>query len=146
MNCKNHDDAVALVLSLLDDEIKGDVGAALSKLTANYTMTWMYRSQRTGVLFPKAGRYLPEFERDTQDIYRVKGRHYDIRNIATGQGLVMIELVESYPALDTGLIFRTPLVLVIEIIDNKVARGRHYCDPLLSHSALSKEEVDSAFT
>lgn len=57
----------------------------------------------------------------------------------------MIELIESYPDPKNGKIHRTPIVLVLEFVRGKVRRGRHYCDPTLSHKHLSRRVIEKAF-
>ncbi|MBU1754842.1 hypothetical protein KKH81_00980 [Patescibacteria group bacterium] len=142
----NYDDCVEIVLSLLQDEVDGDVTSAMSKLTRDYTMTWMYKSPRKGNLFPRAARSDEAFVRETAAIYAIKDRAYDIRHVASANSLVMVELVESYTDPATKAIHRTPLVLVLEMDGNKVARGRHYCDPNLSLLALPKGVVNAALS
>ncbi len=128
------------VLSILQDEINGDVASALKKLSKSYTMTWMYKGEKK--LFPSTR---PNFKTELSDAYRVKGRTYEIKNIAEGKGIVMVELVESYPDAKTRKIFRTPLVIVIETKKGLIVKGRHYCDPAVSHLFLSRKEVEKGF-
>ncbi|NJO35959.1 MAG: hypothetical protein HC869_25670 [Rhodospirillales bacterium] len=134
-----------LALSLLDDEVRGRVERALAKLSPDYSMTWVYRSPRTRELFPKSRRKDEGFERRLSEIYRVKGRHYDLRNATAGKNVVMLELIESYRDPHTAKTYRTPLVLVLECSRGKIRRGRHYCDPGLSHLELSERTVQKAF-
>lgn len=81
-----------MVLDILQDEINGDTSSALKKVTKDYTMTWVYKSKKG--LFPTekitSGK-------DLEDIYVIKGRQYDIRNIAEEKNVVMVEMIESYP-------------------------------------------------
>lgn len=132
---------VKIVLSVLKDEIKGDVFSALKKLDRNYSMTWVYR-KKNGTLFPKTKR---DIKAEMKEVYPIKGRKYDIKNIAEGKDVVMVELVESYPDPKTKKVYRTPLVLVLEMKNGKIKKGRHYCDPALSYLYLSKKAVDKAF-
>lgn len=137
---------VATVLSLLKNEIDGHAARALLKLAPDYSMTWVYRSPKTGKLFPRSRRTSSrKFEHALKSTYRIKGRSYNIRNIATGRQLVMIEMVESYHNPKTARIYRTPLVIVLEFRNGLVRTGRHYCDPTLSHLNLSKRDVERAF-
>ena len=131
---------VQLVLDILKDEATGDVKAALEKMTDDYTMTWMYQT-RDESLFPTSEKN-PEPEMD--EIYDIKGREYDIRNIAEGENVVMIEMIESYPDPETGQMYRTPQVIVLELKDDKIRTGRHYTDPRLSFKELSKEQINGA--
>jgi ketosteroid isomerase-like protein len=131
---------VQLVLDILKDEATGDVHSALEKMSDDYTMTWMYEA-RDGSLFPKSEKN-PEPE--MEEIYEIKGREYDIRNIAEGENVVMIEMIESYPDPETGQMYRTPQVIVLELKDDKIRTGRHYNDPRLSFKELSKEQLNSA--
>ena len=110
-------------------------------MTDDYSMTWMYRDH-SGHLFPTTTKNL---DAELQEAYEISDREYDIKNIAEGPGVVMIELVESYPDPETGRVYRTPLSLVIELRDGKIRTGRHYCDPRLSYMHLSKQQIDAAF-
>ncbi|MEK7106812.1 MAG: nuclear transport factor 2 family protein, partial [Patescibacteria group bacterium] len=52
-----------------------------------------------------------------------KGRRYDIKNIAEGKDLVMVELIESYSNPKTKRVYHTPLVLVLEMKNGKICQG-----------------------
>lgn len=130
-----------MVLEILRDEIRGDVLSALKKMDKKYSMTWVYKSPR-GKLFP---RTKPDFNREMKDVYRIKGREYDIKNIAEGKNIVIIEMVESYPDNKTKKIYRTPLVIVLEIKNGKILKGRHYCDPHLSYLNLTKKQIKGIY-
>lgn len=136
---------VRIVLAVLNDEVKGDVKAALKRLTSDYSMTWVYMDKRKH-LFPRVG---PGIQiREMREAYDMRDRHYDIKNIAEGRGVVMVELVESYVRAGKNKrnqVFRTPLVLVLEMKGNKIKTGRHYCDPSLSYMSLSERRVSKAF-
>lgn len=132
---------VKIVLSVLKDEIEGDIFSALKKLDKNYSMTWVYR-KKNGTLFPKTKR---DIKVEMKEVYPIKGRKYDIKNIAEGKDVVMVELVESYPDPKTKKVYRTPLVLVLEMKNGKIKKGRHYCDPAISYLYLSKKTVDKVF-
>jgi ketosteroid isomerase-like protein len=137
---------LAISLSLLRDEITGNVANAMTKLSPRYSMTWVYRSPKTGVLFPRSRRTSrTQFVRSLKHVYKFKGRHYDIRNVACTRNVVMIEMVESYPDPNNTKRYRTPLVLVLEFEKGKVKRGRHYCDPRLSRMHLSQRTIEKAF-
>src|SRR5690606_3897497 len=110
------------VLAILKNEVEGDTKAALQKMTEDYSMTWMYEGKEE--LFPTTGAALME---ELEEVYPIKGRRYDIRNITEGPGVVMLELIESYPDPDTGKVYRTPQVIVLEMEDGKIKKGRHYC-------------------
>ena len=125
------------VRAILKNEVEGDVRAALEKMTDDYSMTWMYR--RGDELFPSTGKSV---ESEMEETYPIQGRQYDIRNIAEGEHVVMVELIESYPDPKTGQVYRTPLVLVLEMKDGKIQKGRHYCDPRLSFDELSQEQIE----
>ena len=131
---------VETVIKILEDEVKGDVRFALKKLTKDYTMTWVYKSEKK--LFPRTKKNL---KADLEKVYLIKGRQYDIKNIAEGKNLVMIELVESYPDPKTKKLYRTPLILVLEMKGGKIKRGRHYCDPRLSFMNLEKEQIEKVY-
>lgn len=131
---------IKTVLNILQDEVSGDVKSALKKMAEDYTMTWVYKSGNT--LFPATGN---ELEEELKEVYPIKEREYDIRNIAESHNVVMIELVESYPDSETKKVYRTPLVLVLEMKNGKIRTGRHYCDPQLSFLHLSKQQVEKAY-
>jgi ketosteroid isomerase-like protein len=128
---------VQLVLEILKNEVDGDVAAALTKMSSDYTMTWMY--QKGNEYFPKT---TPHIESELDDAYIIRGRKYDIRNIAENENLVMVEMIESYPDPETGQMYRTPQVIVLELENGKIRTGRHYCDPRLSLANLSEEEIN----
>ncbi|MEK7193033.1 MAG: nuclear transport factor 2 family protein [Patescibacteria group bacterium] len=128
---------VKIVLSILQDEIDGNVKSAINKMHPNYSMTWMYKT-KNGTLFPSSR---PNFKAEMNDIYAITGRDYDIRHITEADNVVMVELIESYPDPKTGEEFRTPLVLVLEIENEKIKTGRHYCDPQIPYLHLSKDEL-----
>lgn len=138
LGCMNTN--VSRVLEILQNEVDGDVAAALSKMTDDYTMTWMYKGRKE--LFPASAK---EIEAELGEVYQIKGRQYDIRNIVEGGDVVMVELVESYPGPATGKLHQTPLILVLEMEDGKIKRGRHYCDPQLSYEDLTQEGIEAAY-
>lgn len=132
---------IKVVLEILEDERSGRVTEALTKMTSDYSMTWVYQTQK-GELFPRSENIT---EKDLDNVYQIKGREYDIKNITENDTVVMVELVESYPDEKTGKVYRTPLVLVLEMEDGKIKRGRHYCDPTISYLYLTKEEIDGIY-
>ena len=136
----SHSPNIQLVLDILKNEADGDVAAALTKMTTNYSMTWMYQG-KDDELFPTTGM---DVKAELDEVYPIKGREYDIRNITEGESVVMLEVIESYPDPDTGQMYRTPQVIVLEFEDGKIKTGRHYCDPRLSHLELSKEQINAA--
>jgi ketosteroid isomerase-like protein len=129
-----------IVLEILKNEVDGDVKSALEKMGAEYTMTWMYKGKQE--LFPSSS---VDFESEMKEIYPIKGRSYEIKNTAEGEDVVMVELIERYPDPETGTIHQTPLVLVLEMRDRKIKKGRHYCDPAISYEDLSPESIDNAY-
>lgn len=129
---------IQLVLDILKNEADGDVKAALTKMTKDYKMTWMYQGKED--LFPTTSN---DVDAELEDVYPIKGREYDIRNIAEGENVVMIEMIESYPDPDDGQMYRTPQVIVLELKDGLIHTGRHYTDPRLSFMELTKEQLDS---
>ena len=137
---KKHNTNIQTILDILQDEVDGNVVSALRKMTRDYTMTWMYKSGK--MLFPSTGKNV---EKEMKEVYPIKGRQYDIRNVAEGDGVVMIELVESYPDPKTRKVYRTPLVLVLEMKNGKIRRGRHYCDPKISYLHLTKSQTEKGF-
>lgn len=78
------------------------------------------------------------------EAYPIRGREYDIRNITENENVVMIEVIESYPNEETGKVYRTPQVIVLELVNGKIRTGRHYTDPRLSYMELTKEAIDTA--
>ncbi len=136
----SHSPNIQLVLNILKNEADGDVAAALTKMTTDYSMTWMYQG-KDGELFPTTGM---DVKAELDEVYPIKGREYDIRNITEGENVVMLEVIESYPDPDTGQMYRTPQVIVLEFEDGKIKTGRHYCDPRLSYLELSKEQINTA--
>ena len=133
---------ITTVLDILDAEVQGDTKRALKLLDPRYSMTWVYQA-KNGMLFPKSGKNI---ERELAKVYPIKGRHYDIKHIAEGRDVVMVELVESYPDPKMKKVYRTPLVLVLEMRRGKIRRGRHYCDPRLSYLYLTKKQTGKIFT
>jgi ketosteroid isomerase-like protein len=129
-----------IVLDILRNEVDGDVVSALKKLSKDYSMTWMYQSKKE--LFPSTGS---DVSAELSDAYPIKGRQYDIRHIAEGEGVVMVELIESYPDPKTKKVYRTPLVLVLEMKNGKIRTGRHYCDPKVSYLHLSAGVIEKTF-
>jgi ketosteroid isomerase-like protein len=127
------------VIEILKDEASGDVKSALKKMSKDYKMTWVYQSKDE--LFPSTGENIHD---ELEDVYPIKGRSYDIRNIAEGEDVVIIEVIESYPDPKTGEIYRTPQVIVLEFKDGLIRTGRHYTDPRLSYMDLSIEKINSA--
>ncbi len=132
---------ISTALEILEDEKRGDKKSALKKMCVGYSMTWVYKSLK-GELFPKTK---PNIKKVMEDVYGIQGRQYDIKNIAEGENVVMIELVESYPDTETKKIYRTPLVLILEFSGNKIKKGRHYCDPNLSYLHLTEEQIKNIF-
>jgi len=129
---------IQLILDILKNEADGDVKVALTKMTKDYKMTWMYQGKED--LFPTTSN---DVDAELEDVYPIKGREYDIRNIAEGENVVMIEMIESYPDPDDGQMYRTPQVIVLELKDGLIRTGRHYTDPRLSFMKLTREQLDS---
>ena len=50
-------------------------------------------------LFPTTSN---DVDAELEDVYPIKGREYDIRNIAESENVVMIEMIENYPDPDDG--------------------------------------------
>lgn len=131
---------IETILEILKNEVDGDVNSALQKMSNNYSMTWMYKHK--DILFPESKK---DIKADLEEIYHIKGRMYEIKNIAEAENLVMVELIESYPDPETKKMYRTPLVLVLELENGKITRGRHYCDPHLSYEGLSSDVLEKAY-
>mgnify|MGYP001568103014 CR=1 FL=1 len=131
---------IEVVLAILKNEVDGDVSAALQKMAVDYSMTWMYKGERE--MFPQSEQ---DAEKELEGVYLIKGRKYEIKNIAEGENVVMIELIESYPDPKTEFLHQTPLVLVLEMEDEKIKTGRHYCDPQLSYKTVSPRDLEKAY-
>lgn len=132
---------VKTVLWILEDEIRDDTVAALKKLAQEYSMTWVYQA-KNGKLFPKT---TSNIKKELEEVYYVRNREYDIKNIAEGRNVVMVEMVEGYPDQKTKKVYRTPLVIVLEMEKGKIKKGRHYCDPRLSYMHLTKKQIKKLF-
>lgn len=141
MKSKKYTKNVQTILDILQNEIDGDVSSALKKMSDDYSMTWVYQTKK-GKLFPSTKKNIRE---DMKEAYPIKGRQYDIRNIAEGDDVVMIEMIESYPDPKTRKVYRTPLVIVLEMQRRKIRTGRHYCDPNLSYLQLTKHQTEKAY-
>ena len=135
----NQSKNIQTVLEILKNEAHGDVQTALQKMTTDYNMTWIYQGKQE--LFPSTGENV---HAELDDVYPIKGREYDIRNITEGNDVVMIEMIESYPDPETGQMYRTPQVIVLEFKDGLIRTGRHYTDPRLSYAELTPEQIDTA--
>ena len=132
---------IKTAIEILGDEARGDVQSALKKMAKDYSMTWMYRA-KNGKLFPRTSR---DVRKDLEQVYPIKGRKYDIKNIAEGDNVVMIEMVESYPDPKNKKVYRTPLVIVLEMEKGKIKKGRHYCDPDLSYLYLTEKQIKKVY-
>lgn len=139
MDSKN----IRMVLEILKNEVDGDVDAALRKMADDYSMTWIEQ----GIDRKAFRRSAPDFSRAMREnIYPIRGRKYVIKNIAENEGVVMIEVIESYPDPETGREYRTPQVIVLELDKiGKIRTGRHYTDPRLPFLRLTEEEVEEIF-
>lgn len=133
---------IKTVLEILKDEVRGDIRAALRKMDKDYSMTWMYKAPKSGELFPTTKKSVEE---ELKEVYPIKGRKYDIKSIAEGKNVVIVELVESYPDPKTKQVYRTPLVLVLEMKKGKIKTGRHYCDPRVSYLNLTEKQINRVF-
>lgn len=138
---KKYSKNVQTVIDILKNEINGDIKSALKKMTKDYTMTWVYQ-KKNGELFPATKN---DLNAELAEVYPIKGREYDIKNIAEGDNVVIVEMVESYPDPETKKIYRTPLVIVLEMRAGKIRTGRHYTDPALSYLYLKKSQVARAY-
>jgi len=129
-----------VILKTLIYEINGDIDAVLKHLHKDYSMTWVY-IRKDGILFPS------ETLRDIhlEEVYKIKGRKYEIKHIIAEGNVVMAELIESYPDPKTKVVYRTPMVIVWEFKNGKIKRGRHYCDPKLSYENLTEKKVGKIY-
>jgi len=134
---------IKIILDILQDEVNGDIQFALNKMTKDYTMTWVDAGLNGKQLFPTtAGKNI---KKEMGKAYPIKGRQYEIKNIAEGDKVIMVELIESYPDPKTKKVYRTPLVLVLEIKNGKIRTGRHYLDPVISQKHLTKTQIKKAY-
>ena len=138
---KKYSKNIQTVIAILKDEVNGDIKSALKKMTKDYTMTWVYQ-KKNSELFPTTKN---DLSAELEEAYPIKGREYDIKNIAEGNNVVMIEMVESYPDPETKKVYRTPLVIVLEMKAGKIRTGRHYTDPALSYLYLKKSQIAKAY-
>ncbi|MBI1957031.1 MAG: nuclear transport factor 2 family protein [Candidatus Niyogibacteria bacterium] len=139
---KKYSKNIRVVLDILRDEVNGDVASALKKMTSDYTMTWVDAGINGKELFPTTSNNI---KKELEEAYPIKGRQYDIKNITEGDNVVMVELIESFPNTKTKKVYRTPLVLVLEMRDGKIRTGRHYLDPRLSGKHLTKAQIAKAY-
>jgi ketosteroid isomerase-like protein len=138
-NKTNEQKNIETIHQILEDEIKGDISAAIKKMSDDYSMTWVYK-RKDGVLFPTITS--KQIHSAMKDVYVIKDRQYKIRHIVAENDVVMAELVESYPdPKKTDFMYRTPMVIVWEFENGKIKRGRHYCDPQLSYMNLSENDI-----
>ena len=42
-------------------------------------------------------------------------------------------------------VYRTPLVIVLEMEKGKIKKGRHYCDPDLSYLYLTEKQIKKVY-
>jgi hypothetical protein len=133
---------IKIVLGILQNEVDGDVSSALERMTKDYSMTWVNCGINGQKLFETTSN---DLQSELSEVYPIKGRKYEIKNIAEGKDVVMVELIESYPDPKTTKVYRTPLVLVLEMKSNKIQTGRHYVDPRLSMMYLSRKQVNTAY-
>lgn len=134
---------IATIHAILEDEVRGDVAAALDKMTADYSMTWVLK-KKNGALFPTVtGATIRE---SMKEAYEIKGREYKIQNIVAQGNVVIAEMIESYPDPEKpNMVYRTPQVIVWEFEGGKIKTGRHYCDPHVSYLGLSEEEIKKIY-
>jgi len=133
---------IQTVIDILQDEVNGDVKHALKKMSSDYSMTWVDDGIDGRQLFPTTSN---DLRAELEEVYPIKGRQYDIRNIAESKNLVIVELIESFPDQKNGKVYRTPLVLVLEIKNGKIRTGRHYLDHRISSKHLIKNQVEKAY-
>ncbi len=139
-NMMKYSKNIQLILDVLEDEVSGRVKEAAKKIHPQYTNTYM--NNCFNKLF---NRTKASSSDDLEDIYKIKGRKYEIYNITESENVVITEMIESYPDSKTGKIYRTPQVVVSEFKDGLIKTGRHYNDPSLSFMHLTKDQTDQAF-
>lgn len=140
MEHKGRSRNIRVVLEILKNEVDGAVVSAFDKMTEDYSMTWMY--SRGNKLFPSTNKKVTQ---EMEEAFSIKGRKYDIRNILERDNIVMVELIESYPDMETPKKYRSPLVLIFELEEGKVRKVRHYSDPQASFSYPSEKHIEEAF-
>ncbi len=132
---------VKTVLEILHDEIVGDIASALKKMTKDYSMTWV--EKRKEKIFPSISG--EDLRSQMENVYVIKGRKYEIINIAEANDLVMLEMIESYPDPKTKKVYRTPQVIVLEFKNGKIRTGRHYADVDLAFLHLTPSQIKKAY-
>lgn len=137
MKPKGRSRNIRVVLEILKNEVDGAVVKAFDKMADDYSMTWMF--QRGNKLFPSTRK---EVTKEMEESYSIKGRKYDIRNILERDNVVMVEMVESYPDLESGKKYRSPLVLVFEMSEGKIKKVRQYSDPQIPFMHLTEKDIE----
>lgn len=131
-----------MVIEILQNEVDGNYLPAISKMSENYTQTWMYETEK-GTLFPNV---IKPKESEMKDVYKIEGRSYSVYDIAENDDTVYVECVESYPKQDGKGYHKTPLILIVKFNkEDKIITGRHYCDPKLSYKDLNDEDILKAY-
>lgn len=137
MKSRHEQKNIDTILEILEDEIKGRVQAALQKMHKGYKMTWVYQT-KDGSVFPSQK---VTKNKQLKDVYEIKGREYHINHILASDNIVMAEMIEIYPDKKTAKIYSTPMAMVWEFKNGKIVRGRHYCDPRISHLNIQKRTL-----
>ncbi|MBI4036641.1 nuclear transport factor 2 family protein [Candidatus Daviesbacteria bacterium] len=140
----NKQQLIQLVLDSFRAEQEGNTKKGLNLISPNYQVIEMYLDKNDQPFPTISGKAVEE---NIKKVYQIKGREYQFKNILADEekGIVIVEWVESYIDELTGQKFRTPIVGVFEIKNDKIQRARHYTDPRLSWKYLSQEVIDKAF-
>lgn len=134
---------INLVLESFAAEKEGDSRKGLSLIDDDFKVTEMFLIKDKPFISISG----EEIRESIKNVYKIEGREYVFKNVVADEEkeIVFVEFVESYPDSETGEVYRTPQVAVIEVKNGKLHRTRHYTDPHLSSKYLSEEEVDKAF-
>lgn len=135
---------IQIVLDSFKAEQEGNIEKGLNLINPDYRVTKMYLDEKNQPFPVISGEAVTE---KIKEVYQIKNREYQFKNILADEekGIVIVEWIESYPDERTNQKFRTPIVGVFEIKNNKIHRARHYTDPRLSWKYLSQEVIDKAF-
>lgn len=128
---------IKTVLDFLQDEVKGGVSA--KNVHKDYFLTGMYADKENKKIFPtpsKQGRAEADLFQD---------RVFEVKNIAEGQNVVIVEAVQSCYVPKTKKTYRAPVVLIFEMQKGKIVTGRHYFDPFLLLKALKSSQIEKGF-
>ncbi len=140
----NKQQLVQLILNSFKAEQENNTEKGLNLITADFRVTKMYLNKNNHPFPTISGKAVEE---NIKEVYQIKDREYQFKNILADEekGVVIVEWVESYNDTSNGQKFRTPIVGIFEIKNDKIHRARHYTDPRLSWKYLSQKVINQAF-